>query len=69
MKPLIEAHELRDILERGLRGGLWSIADFNAKAVSLVLPSREFLEDHPEFLDVNFRDMKAYNSRQHSVRL
>jgi hypothetical protein len=69
VKPLIEAHELRDILERGLAGGLWSIADFNAKAANPVLPSREFLEDHPEFMDMTFRDMKAYSSRQHSVRL
>lgn len=69
MKPLIEAHELVGILERGLEGGLWSIAQFNAKATNPVLPSKEFLEKHPEFLDMNFRDMKAYSSRHHNVRL
>ena len=69
MQPLIDARELRQILERGLAGGLWSIAQFNKKAPDPVLPSREFLEDHPAFLDMTFRDMRAFNSRQHSVRL
>lgn len=69
MQPLIDAHELVGILERGLEGGLWSIAQFNAKAANPVLPTREFLEAHPQFLDMNYRDMQAFNSRHHNVRL
>ena len=69
MQPLIDAHELRGILERGLEGGLWSIAQFNAKAANPVLPSKEFLEQHPKFLDMDYRDMTAFNSRHHNVRL
>ena len=45
MQPLIDAHELIGILERGLEGGLWSIAQFNAKAANPVLPRKEFLEE------------------------
>lgn len=69
MQPLIDARELINILERGLEGGLWSIAQFNAKSVNPVLPRKEFLEGHPKFLDMNYRDMDAYNSRHHNVRL
>jgi hypothetical protein len=69
VQPLIDAHELIGILERGLEGGLWSIAQFNAKAANPVLPRKEFLEEHPQFLDMNYRDMNAFNSRQHNIRL
>lgn len=69
MRPLIDAHELQGVLEQGLEGGLWSISQFNAKAVNPVLPSKEFLESHPEFLDMNHRDLTAFHSRHHAVRL
>lgn len=69
MQPLIDAHELIRILERGLEGGLWSIAQFNSKSANPVLPSKEFLEGHPQFLDMNYRDMDAYYSKHHNVRL
>lgn len=69
MEPLINAHELIGILERGLEGGLWSIAQFNAKSPNPILPRKEFLEEHPQFLDMNYRDMNAFNSRHHNIRL
>jgi hypothetical protein len=65
MQPLISNHELRGILERGLAGGLWSINQFNRTAREPTLPSREFLEEHPEFLDPAFRDMDAYRKSGH----
>jgi len=65
MQQLISGHELRGILERGLVGGLWSINQFNKTARQLTLPGREFLEEHPEFLDPAFRDMDAYRKSGH----
>ena len=69
MQPLIDAHELRRILEQGLEGGLWSISQFNAKTANPVLPSRPFLEEHPQFMDMNYRDTTAFHRRHHNVRL
>jgi hypothetical protein len=34
-----------------------------------VLPSREFLEEHPQFLDMTFRDMTAFRNHHHNGRL
>lgn len=65
MEPLISMAELRSILERGLETGKWSTAQFNKKAREPVLPSREFLEKHPEFLDMTFRDMEAFRLHHH----
>lgn len=66
MEPLMTMAELRSILERGLATGKWSIAQFNKKGREPVLPSREFLEEHPEFLDMNFRDMDAFRRCHHN---
>lgn len=57
--------QLRTILERGLITGKWSIQQFNKKAKGPVLPSREFLEDNPKFLDMSFRDMDAFRNSNH----
>jgi hypothetical protein len=65
MEPLMTGHQLRAILERGLVTGKWSISQFNKGSKSPVLPSREFLEEHPKFLDADLRDMAAYHSHHH----
>ena len=57
--------QLRGILERGLITGKWSILQFNKKAKEPVLPSREFLEENPKFLDMSFRDLDAYRTANH----
>lgn len=69
MEPLMTMAELRLILERGLVTGKWSIAQFNKKAREPVFPSREFLEQHPEFLDMNLRDMDAFRRCHHTAIL
>ena len=69
MEPLVSMAELRSILERGLVTGKWSIAQFNKTAKEPVLPSREFLEEHPQFLDMTFRDMTAFRNHHHNGRL
>lgn len=60
MEPLISHAELRGILERGLATGKWSVMQFNKKAREVVLPSKEFLEQHPQFRDMDLRDMEAF---------
>jgi hypothetical protein len=30
-----------------------------------ILPSAGFLKDHPQFLDMNFRDLPAYERANH----
>jgi len=65
MEPLMTEAQLRGILERGLVTGKWSIQQFNAKAKDPILPSREFLEANPKFLDMSFRDMEAYRKHNH----
>lgn len=57
--------ELRSILERGLITGKWSIIQFNKGARDVILPSKEFLEDNPVFLDMDFRDMDAFREHGH----
>lgn len=69
MQRVIDPDGLRGILERGLLGGLWSIAQFNKKATEPVLPSGEFLKENPKFLDEHFRDMDAFTNRRHNLRL
>jgi hypothetical protein len=69
MQRLISNLELREILERGLATGLWSINQFNKSAQDPTLPSKEFLESHPKFLDMNFRDMDAFKKSGHRIRL
>jgi hypothetical protein len=60
MQPLISHSELRGILEHGLLTGKWSVLQFNKKARDVVLPSKQFLEEHPEFQDMELRDMEAF---------
>ena len=65
MEQLINRSELRAILERGLTHGLWSIIQFNKGIVDVILPSKEFLEDNPVFLDMDYRDLDAFNEQGH----
>lgn len=60
MEPLISLDELRGILERGLLSGLWSTLQFNRGGRDVVLPSKEFLEQHPQFQDMEYRDLATY---------
>ena len=75
MEKLIDATDLQKILERGLVTGKWSIQQFNGRdykseqlpsiAKQSVLPSAGFLRDHPQFLDMKFRDLDAYSELPH----
>jgi hypothetical protein len=62
MERVIDPKSLREILERGLITGKWSITQFNKGGGDLVLPTKEFLEANPQFLDASFRDLDAYRS-------
>jgi len=68
MKPVINSKELRGILERGLKAGLWSVFQFNAPGCEPVLPSAEFLEENPQFADMNFRDLEAFRRQNHNAK-
>jgi hypothetical protein len=59
MQPLINKTELRSILQRGLLSGYWSVLQFNRGGKEPVLPTKEFLKEHPEFKDMEFRDLAA----------
>ena len=75
MERLIDQSQLQGILERGLVTGKWSIAELNQRSywseipasldLPKVLPSSGFLKDHPQFLDMNFRDLPAYQRANH----
>ena len=74
MESLINESELQGILERGLVTGKWSIAQFNRvdywaevpiRHANKILPSAGFLKDHPQFLDMNFRDLPAFQRANH----
>ena len=75
MEFLIDPTFLREILERGLITGKWSIAQFNRRDYwneltpknpkQHIFPSREFLKDNTQFLDQNFRDLPAYERANH----
>ena len=52
--------ELQRILEQGLITGKWSVLQFNKSGRDVVLPSRAFLQEHPEFEDMELRDMAAF---------
>jgi hypothetical protein len=60
MEPLMTLSELRGILERGLVTGKWSVLQFNKSGRDVVLPTKEFLAQHPQFEDMEFRDMAAF---------
>ena len=73
MELLISKGSLQEILERGLVTGKWSIAQFNRRdyrsetkvQLELILPRSGFLQEHPQFLDRNFRDLPAYERANH----
>ena len=74
MERLIDRSQLQGILERGLVTGKWSIAEFNKRSYwseipapdkEKILPSPGFLKDHPQFLDMTFRDLSAYKRANH----
>ena len=60
MERVIDPKSLRGILERGLLTGKWSITQFNKGGRDLVLPAKTFLEEYPQFMDANFRDLEAF---------
>jgi hypothetical protein len=60
MEPLMTLSELRGILERGLVTGKWSVLQFNKSGRDVVLPTKEFLAQHPQFENMEFRDMAAF---------
>ena len=62
MERVIDPGQLRSILERGLKTGKWSITQFNKGGRDLVLPAKTFLEEHPQFMDANFRDLEAFRN-------
>jgi hypothetical protein len=66
MDPLMTLSELRGILERGLVTGKWSVLQFNKSGRDVVLPTKEFLAQHPQFEDMEFRDMAAFR-RHHGT--
>ncbi|MEB3360685.1 MAG: hypothetical protein VKI42_01020 [Synechococcaceae cyanobacterium] len=64
MKLLIDSTALQQILEQGLKDGLWSIDQFNKTSAkgAPVLPRPGFLTEHPQFFDKGFRDLEAFRS-------
>lgn len=65
LEPIFSEKEIRKILERGLVTGKWSIVEFNKRSTNPVLPSRDFLEANPQFLDPTFRDLETFKSMGH----
>jgi hypothetical protein len=62
--PWTKPFATRNVLETGLREGLWSTTQFNGPSPAPpVLPSLGFLEEHPQFRDRFFRDLAAYARR------
>jgi hypothetical protein len=62
--PWSKPFEMRNMVEKGLREGLWSVTDCNGPSPAPpVLPSIGFLEEHPQFRDRHFRDLAAYARR------
>lgn len=63
---LIPTEQLRNLLQHGLLSGYWSIAQFNSGLsahMETILPGWPFLDAHPEFTDMNHRDLEAYRNR------
>lgn len=60
MEQLFDRSAVQGILERGLLSGKWSVLQFNKTGRDVVLPTKQFLVDHPEFQDMEFRDMAAF---------
>jgi len=56
----------RNALQRGLLAGYWSVEQFNHDLppnTELCLPTWDFLDAHPRFADMFFRDMEAFQKR------
>jgi hypothetical protein len=69
---LLPTDELRGILHRGLLAGFWSVEQFNRDLpphAEVTLPTWDFLDAHPRFADMFFRDLDAYCSRQENTIL
>lgn len=64
MQALIDSPALQGILEQGLKGGLWSIDQFNRTSPkgAPVLPRPGFLTEHPQFFDKSHRDLAAFRA-------
>lgn len=67
MERLFSKESLRKILESGLLSGKWSVMQFNMTAREPVLPSASFLEKHPRFLEMHFRDLDAFR-KKHGIK-
>ena len=75
MQPLIDFGSLQKLMERGLVTGKWSVNQFNSrdywseiptsKTKQLILPSSEFIQANPQFLNKDFRDLSAYKRANH----
>ena len=67
--PLLPKDRLRKILCRGLLAGHWSVEEFNRNLpphAEVTLPTWDFLDAHPRFADMYFRDLEAYRNRQNN---
>jgi hypothetical protein len=63
---LLPKEARRRILERGLLSGLWSVGQFNSRLLpwmEATLPNWDFLDSHPQFTDMDHRDLEAFHSR------
>jgi len=66
MDSLIDPRSLQGILERGLITGKCYWNEIKPKKTKQhILPSSEFLQTNPQFLDQNFRDLSAYERANH----
>jgi hypothetical protein len=64
--PLLPKEQLRRILQHGLLAGYWSVEQFNHDLpphAEFTLPTWDFLDAHPRFADMFFRDLEAYRNR------
>lgn len=64
--PPEHRERLRRILHSGLLAGYWSVEDFNHDLpphAEFILPTWDFLDAHPRFADMFFRDMDAFHKR------
>lgn len=63
VSQILGSHPVR-VLEGGLIKGLWSIRQFNGKNDRPHFPRLAFLQDHPEFRDLDYRDVDAFKARE-----
>jgi len=70
--PLLPKDRIQKILHRGLMAGLWSVEQFNHDLpahAEFTLPTWDFLDAHPRFADMFFRDLEAYHKRPNSTTI